>query len=831
MIITEEKVLKALEALAEQDQLMLLVQIVEKWSEKKPQTSKIAFLQAQAFRKLCLLEHAWQRLRRVDETPEKKALQVEILLQRGWVSQAQKMVIMLQSMEPTYPQIETFHKQIRAGVTPPSQSQAQEIIRRNDAQELFRLAEQCMCFGKSQVGQKILMHLLQREALEAQEENMVHVPNPYIQRLLWAHKGDFTSSISLNGLLNQVTYPEEGEGVYEPTISLTELTSSTATPASPSSHSPFASLFKGEQTQVSIEDLSAEVTTAFIFADRENDSTQRMDSFLDEDKGTVAIDVIQEAPDVESFEATGAFDKSMFYKESNDDEVVVLLSGDTHTSELPKALTQETPPTVEVEVVSKVPEVDPELAKRYAEERQSKEPTPVNDGQKVVQGAIFAVVVLLIIALLAIWGVRTVAAQNLLSRSTPVLLSADPQQISKLKTQLELQENQWMSQQIHSEFLALASYIYWRDFSGEESFYDDAVSIVNSIPAINMSWVGKVTQVFMMIDTERLEEAEIVLSHIQDKDHDLVKWARLELGIQKEADSIWDPEIMEYPRILVRAIQEDAMVPIIDSDNAWIQLVSLQQEVGHISVEDATVILDGLQDKYWELGGSQQAMLYLLKSLYQDKQQSPKSRLLRKRAYDADPKNSDIQFWFGLDHFWSNEPMEALSLWSKCFHERLECASGYAFVGKELAMDSDVLTVLELVRSRSHRAMLQGYILNTPDNPLLGFWSKQSVETDDLFWTQLLNRRTDWLKGKDDSNSQWYLGWKVQSQLGAGNPKYAYQWGLSTVQAFPDYTRMYEILAESASRIHKDAKPFWTQYLQMDPKTSRLAEAKKAVEG
>ena len=76
------------------------------------------------------------------------------------------MVIMLQSMDPTYPKIETFHKQIRAGVTPPSQSQAQEIIRRNDAQELFRLAEQCMCFGKSQVGQKILTHLLQREALE-----------------------------------------------------------------------------------------------------------------------------------------------------------------------------------------------------------------------------------------------------------------------------------------------------------------------------------------------------------------------------------------------------------------------------------------------------------------------------------------------------------------------------------------------------------------------------------------------------------------------------------------------------------------------------------------
>ena len=102
---------------------------------------------------------------------------------------------------------------------------------------------------------------------------------------------------------------------------------------------------------------------------------------LDEDKGTVAIDVIQEAPEMESFEATGAFDKSMFYKESNDDEVVVLLSGDTHTSELPNPSVQQTPPSVEVEVVQKVPEVDPER-NRYAEERQAKEAVPVNDGKK-----------------------------------------------------------------------------------------------------------------------------------------------------------------------------------------------------------------------------------------------------------------------------------------------------------------------------------------------------------------------------------------------------------------------------------------------------------------
>ena len=63
-----------------------------------------------------------------------------------------------------------------------------------------------------------------------------------------------------------------------------------------------------------------------------------------------------------------------------------------------------------------------------------------------------------------------------------------------------------MSQQIHSEFLALSSYIYWRDFSGEQAFYDDAVAIVESIPQINLGWVGKVTQAFMLMDLGRFEE-------------------------------------------------------------------------------------------------------------------------------------------------------------------------------------------------------------------------------------------------------------------------------------------------------------------------------------
>jgi len=113
----------------------------------------------------------------------------------------------------------------------------------------------------------------------------------------------------------------------------------------------------------------------------------------------------------------------------------------------------------------------------------------------------------------------------------------------------------------------------------------------------------------------------------------------------------------------------------------------------------------------------------------------------------------------------------------------------------------------------------------------LMFWTTNTLETEDRFWLQLVQRRSEWIEGREDPSSQWYLGWQAQSKMRLGNYKHAYQWGLSTVQTFPEYTNMYALLAESAKYIHKDTRPFWTQYLRMDPKTSRLDEARKAVEG
>ncbi len=840
MVITEEKVLKALRVLAEQDQLTLLIQIVEKWGEKRPKTSKMAFLQAEAFCKLCMLEHAWQRLSLVDESPEKKALQVEVLLQRGWVSQAHKMLIMLQSLNPRHPQLEVFHKRIRQGVTAPSQSQAQEIIRRNDPQELFQFAEQCLCFGKSQVGQKILMHLLQRDIREAQSEGVEYIPNPYIQRLLWAHKGDFTASIGLHALLNQVSYHEE-EGQVEPTVSLTELTntgrqSSNSLPK----ESPFVALFKGEDAPVTMEELTAEVTSAFVFTDRQNDSTQRVDPFLDEDNGTVAIDVIEEEPEEDLFEATGAFDKSKFFKEANDDEVVVLLSGDAHTTELSKTLP--TDKHFDVEVVDKVPTVDPELAKLHAEEKQRRdELEKAKSGNRkdtsVVRGAIFAVLVVLVLVLLAVWGIRKVAAKNLLSRSTPILLSADPQEVAKLKTQLENKVSKnWTSQQIDAEFLALTSYIYWRDFGGDQTFLDQANDLIEQVPSLHLSWVGKLTQVFMLMDDGNTHGAQELFAQIeasQESQHDLVQWGGLELSLEMGKSPFWSPDILDYPRVLVSAIEQDVMVPDVESENSWIQLVSLQQELGHMSSQEARTVLDELEAHQWDLGNEQRGLMWLLQSLYQENAHSPKSRLLRKKAYELAPKSAEVQFWLGMDYFWRNEPNEAMTLWGGCLNKKLACASGYVFVGKELALNQMVAERLDgLPDFVLHKELLHSYLRDDPANMPSNFWTPNRVDIEDDFWQSLEQAKADWLKGKETfSRSMWYSAWKATIEFQKEEFKYAYQWGLNAVQVAPDYTRMYLLLASTAKALNKDAKPFWVQFMSQEPQVANLQDLKSAIEG
>jgi hypothetical protein len=171
-------------------------------------------------------------------------------------------------------------------------------------------------------------------------------------------------------------------------------------------------------------------------------------------------------------------------------------------------------------------------------------------------------------------------------------------------------------------------------------------------------------------------------------------------------------------------------------------------------------------------------------------------------------------------------------LWRACLLQRTSCASGYTFVGKELALDEDVMEQLSLLSVRNpHKKMLEEYIQRNGQSAASDVWKMSPVGLGDDFWIQFDTVKVDWMTEKGVSESIWYSAWKAHTEFKMGRTKFAFQWGLKTIKMYPEYTRMYEVLAQSAERLRKDAKPFWIQYLSYNPKTAQIETAKAAVEG
>lgn len=808
MMMTEIEVHRALQILKEQDQLVLLIQIVEKWAEKYPRTAQMALFESEAFCKLCLLDYAWQRVQHVPDGPERRALQVEILLQRGWVSKAQAALVSLQSSVPNHPRLIEFHERARRGVQPPTQAQAQQIVEEGNTSRLLGLAQQCLSFGKYQVGKKILTHILQRNS-----------DNLYARRLLWAHKRDFTTTLTLVELLKLVQASQVSEEV-EATVSHTHpVLSGSSSGQDPS----FPSLFKGNNTgteTVSKEELTAEVTMAFTFADRASEKTEMIDDAFDEDRGTVALEVIEEIQD-DPFEATGAFDKSMFMKESNDEEVVVLISSESKTSEIPKHLLSDAVVSSRtVEVVDKVPQ--PEVGGKV-EEKSKKESTRSSkkrSDNQIVKGAIFAVSILAVIVVLVLWGMKRASVNNLVERSTPIILSADAEALTKFQVQLESQvDKNVMPKRLYQEFLALVYYVQWRDFTNAESDEQRALKLHNQLRGDERSWVGNVTQALIHLDMGQISEAADVIANITEVEQPLVQWASVEVELLQKGQVTWAPEVMDYPRIQILAIENDTMVGDTNSDNAWVQLASLQQELGVLDIPTAKEKLATLRAQQWVLGGAQQATLLLLQSLFQENKFSPSSKMMRKQAYETNPYNPDVQFWRGLDEFWLNDIEQALNYWDACFYVRSACASGYILVSQELGVSTTLVERLEFLPDyHPLKEALIEYVASPTSSALRDIWSSEPFyEDSDVFWQQVGERQQQWVSGSEESDVVWFSAWKAHS-LKTSNPKHAFQWALQTIGTAMNYTEMYEILASTADSVNKDPTQFRQKYEQLQQK-------------
>lgn len=612
-MITEEKFLDALHVLYRQEQLVLLVQLCEKWAQKKTLSAQMNLLLAKTFFDLCLLEHAWQRLQGVPDDVPKREMVVEIMLKKGWITKARSALIALQTMDKQHHRIEEFNTRIRNGLQIPKNPE--QIIKQGIPSHLINLAEQYICLGKGLVGQKILIRVIQQEP-----------QNQYARRLLWAQRGDFSTSLSLMQLWNQIVFDQEHE--VEPTFSGLTTTSVTAQQAiaekskkNTANHSTmnFPQLFRSEDPEVSIEELTSEVTNAFVFSSPGEDATQKFDDFLGEDKDTVAMDVMhanslphspqnKKSAYTETVEATGAFNPKKYTKESNDEEVISFLDQEPKTTEIripPKVL--EDMVVIEKIPVSTVERREPTPSYDSSENNHgSTEPPQAMKAMKpkkqsnVMKGAVFAVVVVLIVLAVLFLGMTKFVNKNVSRNSIPILLSADKQALVQLRTQLEYQHDQiYLSKDVYRDHLLLAQYMYWRDYSRQEEDLQGFTTILASISEGEYSDVVECTLALYDFDrgvsfTENTHIPICVASENLDV-HNFAQFVQMEMG--QVSSSVNIDLLLKFPRIRVSAIINGYTEPDVEAENPWIQVVSLQRMIGQLDVAYTSDMLEDIAKK------------------------------------------------------------------------------------------------------------------------------------------------------------------------------------------------------------------------------------------
>ena len=614
-VITEEKFLDALHVLYRQEQLVLLVQLCEKWAQKKTLSAQMNLLLAKTFFDLCLLEHAWQRLQAVPDDVPKREMVVEIMLKKGWITKARSALIALQTIDKQHHRIEEFNTRIRNGLQIPKNPE--HIIKQGIPSHLINLAEQYICLGKGLVGQKILIRVIQQEP-----------QNQYARRLLWAQRGDFSTSLSLMQLWNQIVFDQEHE--VEPTFSgltttsvSTQQTKAEKSKKNTAYHSTmnFPQLFRSEEPEVSIEELTSEVTNAFVFSSPGEEATQKFDDFLGEDKDTVAMDVMHSNSGhrslqnkkfayTETVEATGAFNPKKYTKESNDEEVISFVDQEPKTTEI------RIPPKVleEMVVIEKIP----------VSTVERREPTPSHDyvdknsylaehakavkpkkQSNVIKGAIFAVVVVLIVLALLFFGMTKFVNKNVSRNSIPILLSADKQALVQLRTQLKYQYEQiYLSKMVYRDHLLLANYMYWREYSREDDDLREFTTILASIPEGEYSDVVECTMALYSFDTGvSFLENTYISNCVESENSDLQNFAQfVQMEMGQLSSSIALEPLLRFPRMQVSAIVKGYIEPDVEAENPWIQVVSLQRMIGQLDVTYTGEMLEEIAKKKRNLG-------------------------------------------------------------------------------------------------------------------------------------------------------------------------------------------------------------------------------------
>ena len=815
--ISEEKLYIALYSLLEQDQLVLLIQIAEKWAIKKDLSSRAGVLEAKAFFRLCMLEQAWRSLRRVDNCSEKLELTLDIYLSRGWVAKSRKVLVKLQNEYPEHPKIEAFHRRITHGVNVPKNYEA--ILRKGTSSQVLALAERFLCLGKRVLAEKIVRKVLQ-----------VEPRNKMARRLLWAQRGDFTSSLTFLQLWKQVNVPST-EVELETTVANIEVNS--LLPSSSNVGVPL--MFLGQESIESIDpdELTAEITREFVFAEVQQDPTQNLDSF-DEEQVTQAIEfmISDSKTDHEIWKLKEMPPKS---KRQEDNEVIVFTAQEAQTSEI------DVPPRFmdkSVRVIHKNPSPPP--AENVENDKGAILLENENDkGDERKSRALILIGLLVFFVLLvgtAFWGIKKIATNNLEKEIIPPIFSAEQQSLQQYILQLKAQEeNSIISVEARNVVRLFSEYLYWRDFEREEGVLERIQLELSKEDPLVIPWVFYSLQALMALDEEAFEQAKTNIEQV-DTENIVTDWVQIEIAHALGEDWSWKDEYEFSPRLRTLAIIDGYKEPDFNSTHGWVLVASLRDSLGELNKEDTTKIIKKIKEREVVLGSRYGAKFLLLRSLLHPSPDSSKARLLRREAYQKADYDPDVQFWHGYDLFLTGKLHEARDIFRACYQHRIACSSGYTFVLVELEqMDTAKSVVDSLNDAHPMKAALLKYVLERNEEGDSGallstFWDLDSPKLDsvDLFWTKLQEQKDAWLS-TEETDSIWFWGYQAQVALDAGKYQTAFRSASKALGLSANYTKMYRILAMSGQKLRKikNEQQYWDMYLEQDPQGFGLELAKE----
>lgn len=812
--ISEEKLCIALQSLLEQDQLVLLIQIAEKWTIKRELPSQAAFLEAKAFFRLCVLEQAWRCLSKVENSSEKLELTLDIYLSRGWVTKARKVLVKLQNEYPEHPKIEAFHNRITHGVKLPKNYE--QILKRGTPSQVLALAERFFCLGKTVLAQKIVQKVLQIEPR-----------NQMARRLLWAQRGDFASSLTFLQLWSQINVPLRE---VEPETTVANVTPAREAPVSSNLGSPL--MFLGQE-DIDPDELTAEITREFTFAEVQQEPTQNFDSFQEE-QVTQAIDymISDSKADTEIWNRKGASKAPVIQQ---DNEVIVFTEQEPQTSEIGfpprfndksvKVIVRNSP-TPQME---QPPLIEPD---GYTEE---KEQIKQNETKKLPI-LISLIVVFIFLVVSAFWGIKKIATGNLEKEMIEPIFSAEQQDLHQYILQLKAQkETSIISVEARDVVLLFSEYLFWRDFKREKGELGRIKKAIAEEEDSSLPWLLHSTRAMLAMEDENFELAKKEIQKVETQNL-ITEWVQIEIAHALGEEWVWKEEYDFSPRLETLAIIDGLKEPNFTSSHGWVLIASLRDSLGELDSKQTEKVIEKILQKEAIIGSRYGANFLLLRSLLHESPDSPKARLLRYQAYEKANYDPDVQFWYGYDLFIAGKMTQATKVFGECYQHRIACSSGYIFLLVELEqMDTAEEVVDSLNDAHPKKEPLSKYVKQrngekVSDSPLSDFWvvSAPSLDSPDLFWEKLQEKKDLWTS-TDRDDSIWFWGYRAQIAMDARNYSQAFSSASKAITLSKEYTKMYRILAMSGEKLRRvrNEEQFWKLYLKQNPQGFGLELANK----